>query len=252
MCRGRRNGRGAWRRRPALLPGNADDRRSVRCRRIVATDRLRTKRPAPDPSVKGETGTIWSYPKGIYPDVGISFGYGWRHLDQVGPPHNPSGFGNLEIGGQWQFFKNEPHEAVAMFALSGEIGGTGAGRVGADGFTTLTPAFRFGKRLGDLPGVDEPAAPGGRDWDDRRYSIPLRRSTSTTIFDPDTGDATRARYRTPLECGPVRARHRSTKHPLPDQQYPGYGLCQPWDEPLARPPLVEFRLSPSRSTTGSE
>src|SRR5712691_7582906 len=103
-----------------------------------------------DRSVK-ETSIDFDFAKRITPDVGIVMGYGWTHLDQLGPPHNPSGFRNLEITGQWQFFKNEPHEAVAMVGLKGEIGGTGAGRIGADGFTTLTPTFYFGKGLGDLP-----------------------------------------------------------------------------------------------------
>src|SRR5882672_3148776 len=70
-----------------------------------------------DPSVK-ETGIDFEFAKTITPDIGIAFGYGWKHLDQAGPPHNPSGFGNLEITGAWQFLRNEPHEAVAKLALS--------------------------------------------------------------------------------------------------------------------------------------
>jgi len=140
-----------------------------------------------DPSVK-ETDINFDFAKRIAPDLGIVMGYGWTHLDQLGPPHNPSGFRNLEITGQWQFFKNEPHEAVAMVGLKGEIGGTGARRIGADGFTTLTPTFYFGKGLGDLPETMNPLRPVAVTGT-LGYSIPLRRSTSTTIFDPDTGDA---------------------------------------------------------------
>jgi hypothetical protein len=57
-----------------------------------------------DPSVK-ETDINFDFAKRITPDFGIVMGYGWTHLDQIGPPHNPSGFKNLEITGQWQFFK---------------------------------------------------------------------------------------------------------------------------------------------------
>src|SRR5216684_2879410 len=66
-----------------------------------------------DPSVK-ETNIDFDFAKRITPDFGIVMGYGWTHLDQLGPPHNPSGFKNLEITGQWQFLRNDPHEAVAM------------------------------------------------------------------------------------------------------------------------------------------
>ena len=140
-----------------------------------------------DPSVK-ETNVDLEFAKTITPDIGISFGYGWRHLDQAGPPHNPSGFNNLEISGAWQFLRNEPHEAVAKIALTGELGGTGAGRVGAEGFTVLTPGIFFGKGFGDLPETMNPLRPIAVTGS-LGYSIPLRRSTSTTIFDPDTGDA---------------------------------------------------------------
>jgi len=139
-----------------------------------------------DPSVK-ETNIDFDFAKRITPDFGIVMGYGWTHLDQLGPPHNPSGFKNLEITGQWQFLRNDAHEAVAMIGLSGEIGGTGAQRVGADGFTTLTPTFYFGKGAGDLPETMNwlrPLAVTGT----LGYSIPTRGHTSTVVVDPDTGD----------------------------------------------------------------
>jgi hypothetical protein len=140
-----------------------------------------------DPSVK-ETAIDFDFAKRITPEFGIVMGYGWKHLDQLGPPRNPNGFGNFEITGQWQFFRNDPHEAVAMIGLSGAIGGTGAKRIGADGFTTLTPTFYFGKGAGDLPETMnwlQPFAVTGT----LGYSIPTRSSTSTTVIDPDTGDA---------------------------------------------------------------
>lgn len=141
-----------------------------------------------DPSVK-QTDIDVDVAKRITPDFGIVLGYGWTHLDQAGPPHNPSGFGNLEVTGQWQFLKNEPHEAVAMIGLSAEIGGTGARRIGADGFTTLTPTFYFGKGWGDLPQSLNPLRPIAVTGT-LGYSIPLRRSTSTLVIDPDTGAGT--------------------------------------------------------------
>ena len=103
-----------------------------------------------DPSVK-ETNINGEFSKRITPDIGFSFGTGWTHLGQPGPPRNPSGWQNIELGLQWQFLTNAPHEAVASVALNTELGGPGARRVGADPFTTYTPTFLFGKGAGDLP-----------------------------------------------------------------------------------------------------
>src|SRR5215213_11096813 len=103
-----------------------------------------------NPSVK-ETNINGEFAKRITPDIGFSFGTGWTHLDQAGPPRNPSGWQNIELGLQWQFLTNAPHEAVASVALKTELGGPGARRVGADPFTTYTPTFLFGKGAGDLP-----------------------------------------------------------------------------------------------------
>jgi hypothetical protein len=143
-----------------------------------------------DPSVK-ETDIDFDFAKSITPDFGIVMGYGWTHLDQAGPPHNPSGFSAFHITPQYQFLKNEPHEAVAMIGVSAEIGGAGAQRIGADTFTTLTPTLYFGKGAGDLPETMNwlrPFAVTGTFG----YSIPTRNTTSTTVIDPDTGAVTLA------------------------------------------------------------
>lgn len=61
------------------------------------------------------------------------------------------GFGNLEVGGKYQFFKSEPHETIFSIGLDSEIGGTGRKALGADSFTTFTPGLFYGKGFGDLP-----------------------------------------------------------------------------------------------------
>ena len=62
-----------------------------------------------------------------------------------------SGFGNLELGGKYEFFENDEHETLVSLGLGVEVGGTGDKRVGADTFSTWTPALFFGKGFGDLP-----------------------------------------------------------------------------------------------------
>jgi hypothetical protein len=141
-----------------------------------------------DPSVK-ETDINGEFSKRITPDIGLSFGTGWTHLDQAGPPHNPSGWQNIELGLQWQFLRNAPHEAVASVALKTELGGPGARRVGADPFTTYTPTLLFGKGAGDLPetmGWLRPLALTGTVG----YAITSKKKTRTFGVDPDTGETT--------------------------------------------------------------
>ena len=53
--------------------------------------------------------------------------------------------------GKYEFFVNAPHETILSVGLSAEIGGTGRAVVGADSFSTFTPALFFGKGFGDLP-----------------------------------------------------------------------------------------------------
>ncbi len=139
-----------------------------------------------DPSVK-ETDINGEFSKRITPDIGFSFATGWTHLGQQGPPRNPSGWQNIELGLRWQFLTNAPHEAVASVALNTELGGPGARRIGADPFTTYTPTFLFGKGAGDLPETLEwfrPLALTGTVG----YAIPSMKKTRSYDTDLDTGE----------------------------------------------------------------
>jgi hypothetical protein len=62
-----------------------------------------------------------------------------------------NGFSSLSIGSKYEFFENDEHETVVSFGLGVDVGGTGNKSIGADSFTTWTPALFFGKGLGDLP-----------------------------------------------------------------------------------------------------
>ena len=72
---------------------------------------------------------------------------------RLSPSGQPSvkGFGNLELGLKYQFYKNDAHETLLSAGLGWEVGGTGNKSVGADSFSTFTPALFFGKGFGDLP-----------------------------------------------------------------------------------------------------
>jgi hypothetical protein len=90
------------------------------------------------------------YSKRITPHFGVSVGEEYRHLDFT-DDGSESGFGNLELGVKYQFLTSEEHETILSIGVGAEIGGTGTSRVGAESFSVISPAFFFGKGLGDLP-----------------------------------------------------------------------------------------------------
>lgn len=84
--------------------------------------------------------------KRITPNFGIGLGETWQHFSNA-----PPGFANLDLSAKYQLLVNAPHEALLAVGVDAEVGGTGAKRVGADRFSTVTPTLFFGKGMGDLP-----------------------------------------------------------------------------------------------------
>jgi len=104
----------------------------------------------PDDGGTRETDISVDIAKRITPQFGIEIGETLSVLN----PHKgqtTNGFGNLELGGKYQLLKNGPHEAIVSVGLDVEIGGTGSRSIGADSFSTWSPAIFFGKGFGDLP-----------------------------------------------------------------------------------------------------
>ena len=54
----------------------------------------------------------------------------------------------ISLGAKYHLYSNEPHEFMLSVGVNVEIGGTGAARVGAENFSTITPAVFFGKGFG--------------------------------------------------------------------------------------------------------
>ncbi len=90
------------------------------------------------------------FSKRITPNLGFSLGGDWLYLDKDNKQDH-SGFGNLELGLKYQFFKSEAHESILSAGFGIEIGGTGRALVGAENFDVYTPTLFFGKGMGDLP-----------------------------------------------------------------------------------------------------
>lgn len=103
----------------------------------------------PDNGGTRETDISVDIAKRITPQFAIEIG---ETLTVLNPDEGraANGFSNLELGGKYQFLKNDEHEAIVSVGLGVEIGGTGSSSIGADSFSTWTPGIFFGKGFGDL------------------------------------------------------------------------------------------------------
>jgi hypothetical protein len=88
------------------------------------------------------------YSKRIVPDFGIEVDESYQRLHTEGDG-TVSGYGNLGVNVKYQFYTSAEHETILSIGVSDEIGNTGNHSV-ADTFSTISPAFYFGKGFGDL------------------------------------------------------------------------------------------------------
>ena len=89
------------------------------------------------------------FSKRITSDFGIGFGGTFLRLKPPGGP-DIDGFDNFHVGAKYLLDVDAIHETLFSIGLDADLGGTGTRRIGADRFSTLTPAFFFGKGFGDL------------------------------------------------------------------------------------------------------
>lgn len=89
-----------------------------------------------------------AYSKRILPNFGIELDEQYLRLHTEGDG-TVSGLGNLGVNVKYQFYTSAEHEAILSVGVSDEIGNTGNHSV-SDPFSTISPAFYFGKGFGDL------------------------------------------------------------------------------------------------------
>lgn len=175
---------------------------------------------------------------------GIELGATWKTLHTPGAA-DVRGFDNVSLGAKYQFYESDAHEAIASLGVDWDVGHSGAQRVGADPFSSVTPTFFFGKGLGDLPDSMawlRPVAVTGLVG----VGIPLRASTSTRSED---GSVEIERHPHTLEWG------LAFEYSIPylNANIRGTG----WPDVFNRlTPLVEFAMSTaldrgSSGTTGT-
>lgn len=135
-----------------------------------------------------ETDTSVDFTKRITPDFGI--GLGATHVSQK-PDGGDAvrGFDNFAANVKYQFHKSDERETILSAGIDWDIGNTGAKRIGAESFSTLTPTLFAGKGFGDLPDrwqYLKPLAATGT----LGVAMPARSST-TTVADDGTETTTR-------------------------------------------------------------
>jgi hypothetical protein len=105
-----------------------------------------------EPPIK-ELDISGEYVKRLTDALGLSVAPAWTHLYAPGGPNGngASGFQDLETTLKYRLWRDPLHEIVMSVGIVIDWGGSGAAGVGAEGFTTYTPTFYFGKGFGDLP-----------------------------------------------------------------------------------------------------
>lgn len=88
--------------------------------------------------------------KRVTENFGIGFGASYVKVQPDGAA-TERGFDNLELGLKYQFYQDAERESILSVGVDWDIGGSGSKRVGAEPFSTITPALFFGKGFGDLP-----------------------------------------------------------------------------------------------------
>jgi hypothetical protein len=169
--------------------------------------------------------------KRITENLGVSFGATYKQLRPDGGD-TQRGFDNAAASVKYKFYQSNEHETILSAGVDWDIGGSGSRRVGAEAFSTVTPALFFGKGFGDLP-------------DSAMYLRPIALTGSVGIGIPsranssslnDDGDVVIERHPHLLKLG------FAVEYSLPYLQafVKDVGLREPFNQLI---PVVEFALT---------
>lgn len=190
----------------------------------------RTTAASDDAPATRQTSTSVDFTKRMTTDFALGFGASHLRL-RPDDGNTQTGFDNLSANLKYQFYKSDEHETILSLGADWDIGGTGATRVGAEAFSTVTPTFFFGMGFGDLQeGVKylRPFAITGT------AGIAMPSRSSTTTIDQD-GNSTTERHPNVLNLG------FAVQYSLAYLQsfVKDIGLREPFNRMI---PVVEFSL----------
>jgi hypothetical protein len=190
------------------------------------------KQPASgDEPATAQTALSFDYTKRITSDLGL--GVGGTHV-RLAPDGggNVKGWDNFSLSLKYQLFQSAERESIVSVGVDWDIGHSGQAKVGAEPFSTVTPALFFGKGFGDLPEdakLLRPFALTGQ----LGIGIPSRTSTTTI---GDAGDTVREQNPNKLVWG------FALEYSVPYLQ--SFVQDMGWREPFNRLiPIVEFNLA---------
>ena len=143
-----------------------------------------------------ETSTSIDFTKRITSNFGLGLGATYLNLKPDGADAQ-RGFDNFAANAKYQFYKNDEHETILSIGVDWDIGNTGAKRVGAESFSTVTPTVFFGKGFGDLSDSVKYLRPFALTGT-AGVAIPTRSSTTTV---DDSGNVTTEPNRKVLNIG---------------------------------------------------
>jgi hypothetical protein len=191
-----------------------------------------SKQPAGDDSpATRETDFSIDVSKRVTENLGFGFGATYKRL-RPDEGDTQRGFDNLAASVKYKFYQNDERETLLSAGIDWDIGSSGSKRVGAESFSTITPALFFGKGFGDLPSEAKflrPLAVTGLVG----IGIPSRAGTTTVS---DEGDVSVERHPHTLEWG------FAIEYSLPYLQsfVQDVGLREPFNRMI---PVVEFAMS---------
>jgi hypothetical protein len=169
--------------------------------------------------------------KRVTENFGFGFGATYRQL-RPDAGDTQRGFDNLAASVKYKFYQSDERETLLSAGIDWDIGGSGSKRVGAESFSTITPALFFGKGFGDLPAEAKflrPLAVTGLVG----VGIPSRANTTTV---GDDGDISVERHPHMLKWG------FAVEYSLSYLQsfVQDVGLREPFNRMI---PVVEFSMS---------
>jgi hypothetical protein len=158
--------------------------------------------------------------KRITPDFGLTWSHAYDYVQKPGLP-KVTGLDTMTTGAQYQLFINDQHEAMGLTGLKVSWGHTGRVQaLGQPDFTTLTPAFNWGKGFGDLP-------------DSVKYLKPFAITGNLSVDFPTKTESAGTQHPNNFNYG------FALEYPISylESQVKDFGLRFPWQQMI---PLVEF------------
>ena len=176
--------------------------------------------------------------KRLTQDFGLTWSDAYDYVQHPGLP-KVTGLDTMTTGAQYQLFINGPHEAMALAGLKVSWGHTGRVQaLGQPDFTTVTPAFDWGKGFGDLPRS-------------LNYLRPFAITGNLSFDFPTKTESAGSPHPNNINYG------FALEYPISylESQVKDFGLRFPWQQLI---PLVEFaavtpinRITPGVTTVGT-